>query len=53
MCNTPTVESGGRKPVWDVVVRQEPGKDAFDMQDHFIVDRKTLLRKRVVPRGVV
>lgn len=46
MCNTPTVESGGRKPVWDVVVRQKPGNGVFDIQDPFIVDRKTLLRKR-------
>lgn len=35
------------KPVWDVVVHQKVGNGAFDMRDHFVVDRKTLLPIRM------
>jgi len=35
------------KPVWDIVVHQKVGKGAFDMRDHFVVDRQTLLPIRM------
>lgn len=35
------------KPVWDIVVHQKVGNGAFDMRDHFVVDRKTLLPLRM------
>jgi hypothetical protein len=35
------------KPVWDIVVHQKVDNGAFDMRDHFIVDRKTLLPIRM------
>lgn len=35
------------KPVWDIVVHQKVGNGAFDMRDHFVVDRKTLLPIRM------
>ena len=38
--------AGGR-PVWDIVVHQKLNNGAFDMRDHFVVDRKTLLPIRM------
>jgi hypothetical protein len=33
-------------PVWDIVVHQKVSGGAFDMRDHFIVDRKSMLPLR-------
>lgn len=32
----------GGRPVWDIVVHQKAGNGAFDMRDHFVVERGTL-----------
>lgn len=40
-----SVEAG--KPVWDIVVNQKLANGSFDMRDHFIVDRVTLLPIRM------
>ena len=42
---TASLEDG--KPVWDIVVHQKVGKGVFDVRDHFVVDRKTLLPIRM------
>lgn len=38
------------KPVWDIIVHQKVGNGAFDMRDHLVVDRKTLLPLRMDSR---
>ena len=40
---TITAIRAGGKPAWDIVVHQKVGNGAFDMRDHFVVDRRTLL----------
>ena len=37
----------GGKPAWDIVVHQKVGNGAFEMRDHFVVDRRTLLPIRM------
>ncbi len=44
---TITASREGSKPVWDIVVHQKVGNGAFDMRDHFVVDRRTLLPIRM------
>jgi len=44
---TVTASRAGSKPVWDIVVHQKLANGSFDMRDHFIVDRKTLLPIRM------
>ncbi|MDJ0277735.1 hypothetical protein QLH51_13095 [Sphingomonas sp. 2R-10] len=44
---TITASRVGGKQVWDVVVHQKLSNGAFDMRDHFVVDRKTLLPIRM------
>jgi hypothetical protein len=44
---TVTASRDGTRPVWDIVVHQKLGNGAFDMRDHFIVDRETLLPIRM------
>lgn len=39
---TVTASRDGRRPVWDIVVHQRLASGAFDMRDHFVVDRATL-----------
>lgn len=45
---TATREAAG--PAWDIVVHQKVGNGAFDMRDHFVLDRKTLLPIRMDSR---
>jgi hypothetical protein len=33
----------GGRPVWDIVIHQKVANGVFDMRDHFVVDRRTLL----------
>ncbi len=40
---TITASRANGKPVWDIIVHQKLGNGAFDMRDHFVVDRNTLL----------
>lgn len=40
---TVTASRAGGMLVWDIVVHQKLNNGAFDMRDHFVVDRKTLL----------
>lgn len=42
---TPSSDHG--RPVWDIVVHQKVGNGTFDMRDHFVVDKKTLLPIRM------
>lgn len=35
------------RPVWDIVVHQKVGNGAFDMRDHFVLERDTLLPIRM------
>lgn len=44
---TITASRDGARPVWDIVVHQKLANGSFDMRDHFIVDRKTLLPIRM------
>lgn len=44
---TITASREGGKPVWDIVVHQKVGNGAFDMRDHFVLDRGTLLPIRM------
>ena len=44
---TITASRAGGRPVWDIVVHQKLSNGAFDMRDHFVVDRKTLLPIRM------
>ncbi|MCC2976560.1 hypothetical protein LK533_07715 [Sphingomonas sp. PL-96] len=44
---TITASRDGGKPAWDIVVHQKLENGAFDMRDHFIVDRETLLPIRM------
>lgn len=44
---TVTASRDGTRPVWDIVVHQKLANGSFDMRDHFIVDRKTLLPIRM------
>jgi hypothetical protein len=44
---TVTASRAGSKLVWDIVVHQKLADGSFDMRDHFIVDRKTLLPIRM------
>lgn len=44
---TVTASRSGGKPTWDIVVHQKLDTGAFDMRDHFTVDRKTLLPIRM------
>lgn len=44
---TITASRDDGRPVWDIVVHQKVGNGAFDMRDHFVVDRRTLLPIRM------
>jgi hypothetical protein len=44
---TVTASRDGTRLVWDIVVHQKLANGSFDMRDHFIVDRKTLLPIRM------
>lgn len=44
---TVTASRDGTRPVWDIVVHQKLANGSFDMRDHFVVDRKTLLPIRM------
>lgn len=44
---TVTASRDGARPVWDIVVHQKLANGSFDMRDHFVVDRKTLLPLRM------
>jgi hypothetical protein len=44
---TITASREAGRPVWDIVVHQKVGNGAFDMRDHFVVDRATLLPLRM------
>lgn len=47
---TVTASRNGTRPVWDIVVHQKLANGSFDMRDHFIVDRKTMLPIRMDSR---
>lgn len=42
-------EEDGR-PVWDIIIHQKAGGGAFDLRDHFVVDRSSLLPIRMESR---
>ena len=42
-----TASREGRRPTWDIVVHQKLANGSFDMRDHFVVDRSTLLPIRM------
>ncbi|MET0248029.1 MAG: hypothetical protein ABW182_14860 [Sphingomonas sp.] len=44
---TITAAQDDGKSTWDIVVHQKVGNGAFDMRDHFVVDRETLLPIRM------
>jgi hypothetical protein len=44
---TITAAEDDGKPAWDIVVHQKVGNGAFDVRDHFVVDRETLLPIRM------
>jgi len=44
---TITASTAQNKPVWDVVVHQKLDGGKFDMRDHFVLDRTTLLPIRM------
>jgi hypothetical protein len=47
---TITASRDGTRSVWDIVVHQKLANGSFDMRDHFVVDRKTLLPIRMDSR---
>ena len=44
---TITASREGRRPTWDVVVHQKLTNGSFDLRDHFVLDRKSLLPTRM------
>lgn len=44
---TITASREGHRPTWDIVVHQKLADGSFDMRDHFVVERSTLLPIRM------